>query len=510
MGLDIRVSPPFRRLFSSIATKEASEGNQLEIDFRGAHSSKPATSGAASLGLVQASSKIYRRASPPSVCPRFSRPRFSPIQELYRRGCRQLELQTVMGDAAEKYGKAVELADTIVRRVGKVLSAALEQIGNPHLVKAVFDKPRIKLFPGVARKAQERGWSPDEAIEKCGDFVGFRVVCNNLQDVYRAADLFERALGKSGLAPERQDYIAKPKETGYRAIHISCPVEVGFAKDKMTLWCEVQIRTRLQDGWGNLSREDLYRRNVPDRLLKRMRELADTLAHADVVAEGIRTEVSKPRRGEKPEPGAPLTAPAIAFIFHRAFSADPPDYLVESTIQQIGKRSIRADALDALMQNATLHEELKTAYEEHTKWAPWPELMFGWVLQAQLGGKKSAIALAHKDGKEDWDEIEVQARSEMSHVVPETWDALEEELENGDADLYTLMDYFGAKESCVCGEPVYQFETLICAIENHYTLKGEKVDQASELIQKALSRGEFEDADGYGLCSYCQYVMNKD
>ncbi len=27
---------------------------------------------------------------------------------------------------------------------------------------------------------------------------------------------------------------------------------------------------------------------------------------------------------------------------------------------------------------------------------------------------------------------------------------------------------------------------------------------------QALLRAGFEDADGYSLCSYCQYVMNKD
>ncbi|MBZ5668067.1 MAG: hypothetical protein LAO30_26235 [Acidobacteriia bacterium] len=415
-----------------------------------------------------------------------------------------------MNDAAEKYGKAYELADSIVKRVGKVLSSALEKIGNPDLVKVVFDKPRIKQFTGVVRKAQERRWSQEEAIEKCGDFVGFRVVCNNLQDVYRAADLFEDALLKLGLAVERQDYIAKPKESGYRAIHLACPIEVGFAADKMTLWCEVQIRTRLQDSWGILSREELYRRNVPDRLLRRMKELANTLAHADDVAEDIRQEVSKPRRGEKPEPGGPLTATAIAFIFKRAFGADPPDYLVESTLERIGKRRLRADGLDARMQDAVLREQLKASYEEHTKWAAWPEKIFGWVVQAMLGSKRSAIALAHREGKEDWSEIEAQARSEMSHSVPETWPDLKAHIENGTADLETLMDYFGAKESCYCGEPIYQFENAIVGIEDHYRLKGDDVDEASELIQKALIEADFEDADGYSLCSYCQYVMNKD
>jgi putative GTP pyrophosphokinase len=187
----------------------------------------------------------------------------------------------------------------------------LEQVGSPDLVKGGIEKPRIKSLDSIARKATEKGWSIDETIEKCWDFVGFRVVCNNLQDVSRAAHLFEKALQKAGLKPEIHDYIAKPQRTGYRAIHMIFPVKVGFGDNQMTLGCEIQIRTRLQDAWGHLSRAELYRRNVPASLVEKAVELADTLARADTVAERIREQVTRPRKGEEPAADAPLTAEAI-------------------------------------------------------------------------------------------------------------------------------------------------------------------------------------------------------
>src|SRR5260370_24015273 len=212
-----------------------------------------------------------------------------------------------MADATDRYSKEHEHAGTILTRIEKILSSALEHIGNPDLVKAALEKPRMKRLEGVLRKAKERGWEPEEAIEKCRDFVGLRVVCNNLQDAYRAADLFEQALTEARLAPERKDYIENPKATGYRAIHLLWPVRIGFAGEEMTLGCELQIRTRLQDGWSRLSRADLYRKNIRERLRNRMEELAEMLSRADKIAEEIRQEVSRPRAGEMPEPGAPLT-----------------------------------------------------------------------------------------------------------------------------------------------------------------------------------------------------------
>jgi hypothetical protein len=181
---------------------------------------------------------------------------------------------------------------------------------------------------------------------------------------------------------------------------------------------------------------------------------------------------------------------------------------VKATLEQIGKKSVRADSLDAVMQDAVLREKLRSTYLKRTGWEPWPEKLFSWVVQAALDSKRSAITLASADGRADWNEIEVQAKSEMSHAIPDTWAALKEELENGDADLEALADYFGAKDDCYCGEPIYQFEALIYGITKHYRLK--KFDEAAELITRALTRADMEDAEGYKLCTYCAYVMNKD
>jgi ppGpp synthetase/RelA/SpoT-type nucleotidyltranferase len=318
-----------------------------------------------------------------------------------------------MEEENEKYAKAVEHAENIVSRVGKLLFSELQRIGNPALVRAVLDKRRIKDLNSIIRKAQAHGWSIDDAIEQCWDFVGFRVVCNNLQDQKRAADLFEHALRKIGLEPERHDYVAQPQASGYRAMHLTFPVAVTFANDEMRLNCEIQLRTRLQDAWGHLSREDLYGRRVPKELSKRMRELSDTLAEADAIAEEIRKQVSAPRVGERPEPDAQLNASALAFIFHRAFGEDAPDYLIESALDRIGKEKIRADALDEILNDQSFRSETEAAYEKESqsRWPPDPDAIFEWALCGLLRGKEAAISLACQEGKERRDEIEAERQS---------------------------------------------------------------------------------------------------
>jgi ppGpp synthetase/RelA/SpoT-type nucleotidyltranferase len=51
----------------------------------------------------------------------------------------------------------------------------------------------IKSYERLLAKAVRRGWTIEEAIRTAQDFVGFRVVCNNLQDVKRTTDLLRES-----------------------------------------------------------------------------------------------------------------------------------------------------------------------------------------------------------------------------------------------------------------------------------------------------------------------------
>jgi putative GTP pyrophosphokinase len=94
------------------------------------------------------------------------------------------------------------------------------------------------------------------------DIVGVKVLCKSPRD--QAAAL--AALTESDLAGtpfqlvETKDYISSPKPSGYRAHHAIVEVALPPAKPVLV---EIQIKTRLQDAWSELTHEDLYKPGAP-------------------------------------------------------------------------------------------------------------------------------------------------------------------------------------------------------------------------------------------------------
>lgn len=64
---------------------------------------------------------------------------------------------------------------------------------------------------------------------------------------------------------------------------------------------------------------------------------------------------------------------------------------------------------------------MEAAYLEHAKWQPYPERIFEWAVQAVLNDTRSATALARREDRQDWAEIDAQCTraSEPPSTVPE-------------------------------------------------------------------------------------------
>jgi ppGpp synthetase/RelA/SpoT-type nucleotidyltranferase len=114
-----------------------------------------------------------------------------------------------------------EIAESDLR--GRVVRA-LRSLGDPNLVRATLAESRIKELDSLRRKARRNGWRREEALRNAPDFVGLRIVCNNLQDVRRAADLIRAALQSDDIAVSEQEYLSSPGKAGYRAIHLNVRV----------------------------------------------------------------------------------------------------------------------------------------------------------------------------------------------------------------------------------------------------------------------------------------------
>lgn len=124
-----------------------------------------------------------------------------------------LRMQHLYGAALEEMNMRV----SVLRR-----EMALKSRRSPiHHVQT-----RIKTYSSICEKLTRKGY--DVSCENAGahlyDIAGMRIVCPTVQDVYAVARML-RSLQGMYVVRER-DYIHKPKENGYRSLHIVLNVPV--------------------------------------------------------------------------------------------------------------------------------------------------------------------------------------------------------------------------------------------------------------------------------------------
>lgn len=160
---------------------------------------------------------------------------------------------------------------------------------------------RVKSKRRTWRKIQQPRYQGqitdvDDITDAIDDLLGLRVTCVNVRDiemVQTALDALPRVVG-GGLwldpASER-DYLSAPKDSGYRAWHVNLGVEVAGTP----VVCELQVRTLLQDSWGELTHEETYSKDgaLPPLVDVLSTRMADLLAIIDDIAEDLRTELDR-------------------------------------------------------------------------------------------------------------------------------------------------------------------------------------------------------------------------
>lgn len=121
---------------------------------------------------------------------------------------------------------------------------------------------RLKSPESIREKMERKGFPMTlEAIEEnLMDVAGVRVICAFPDDVY----MLEEALLKQDdiTLIKRKDYIANPKENGYRSLHLIVAVPIFLTKEKRIMNVEVQLRTIAMDSWASLEHQLRYKKDV--------------------------------------------------------------------------------------------------------------------------------------------------------------------------------------------------------------------------------------------------------
>ena len=136
-------------------------------------------------------------------------------------------------------------------------------------------KTRVKSVESLMRKMIRKNIAPslEEIAANIYDIAGVRVICSFERDVYYMAD---HLLAQTDVTLiKKKDYIANPKENGYRSLHLIVSIPIYTEEGKKDIPVEVQIRTIAMDFWASLEHKIRYKKDIPEEMRD---ELARCLA----------------------------------------------------------------------------------------------------------------------------------------------------------------------------------------------------------------------------------------
>ena len=136
-------------------------------------------------------------------------------------------------------------------------------------------KSRLKEPTSIRDKLARRGlaFSAASIEENLFDVAGVRVVCSFVDDVYRIADALVQQDDITLI--RRKDYIANPKENGYRSLHLIVAVPIFLTDQKKMMNVEIQLRTIAMDFWASLEHDLKYKAVREIEGIDAARELKD-------------------------------------------------------------------------------------------------------------------------------------------------------------------------------------------------------------------------------------------
>lgn len=176
--------------------------------------------------------------------------------------------------------------DLVLAELGRIMDGITpdpEQAPFEHLIS------RIKGVESAQEKLEKRGFEKDarSAILHLTDVIGIRVITHFVGDIYEVLD------GITGTdvwkVEQVKDYIAMPKENGYRSLHVI--LRMPFQADGIeSIGVEVQLRTIAMDSWASLEHQMRYKKKVKNTSLisAELKRCSDEMASTDLTMQTIR------------------------------------------------------------------------------------------------------------------------------------------------------------------------------------------------------------------------------
>jgi putative GTP pyrophosphokinase len=158
-----------------------------------------------------------------------------------------------------------------------------------------YTKWRIKSPESIAKKLRKKDHpiTFESALEFLHDLVGIRVICSFYDDVFRVAKEIRKSKNLKVL--KVKNYIAHPKPSGYRSIHIIAEVPYGGGG---SVKLEIQVRSAAMNYWATLDHELGYKnekasQEEAEKIKKELRKCAIDIAQIDMRFQKLRDRIEK-------------------------------------------------------------------------------------------------------------------------------------------------------------------------------------------------------------------------
>lgn len=156
-------------------------------------------------------------------------------------------------------------------------------------------KSRVKKPSSIMDKLVRYGFEPtiENARKHIFDIAGIRVICAFTSDIYKVYDLLERQNDIRII--EVKDYIACPKENGYKSMHVHVEIPVFLSSGVVPTRIEIQIRTIAMDFWASLEHKIYYkyRNKAPKKITDQLKVCANMITLLDDRMLDIKNEIQE-------------------------------------------------------------------------------------------------------------------------------------------------------------------------------------------------------------------------
>ena len=132
----------------------------------------------------------------------------------------------------------------------------LEEESTPFAVRSMTF--RLKSPASIRDKLTRRGLPQSaEGAAYLHDIAGLRVVLSSVEAVYRFADILRASPSWQFVCA--RDYIAVPKKSGYRSLHLVMLVAICRNGKSTSVPVEIQLRTPAMDMWACVEHDLCYK-----------------------------------------------------------------------------------------------------------------------------------------------------------------------------------------------------------------------------------------------------------